>query len=108
MRISTMLRISARADPDTGLIDRVTDLARRTEAAGFRGIWLGDLHAVLKVFQAAVATGRGPALGFEARQRLRQLEDMDFDEVLIGSHYGGLEDLERVRGCLGRGLGQGG
>jgi len=42
MRISTMLRISPRADPDTGLIDRVTDLAQRTEAAGFPGIWLGD------------------------------------------------------------------
>ena len=42
MRISTMLRISPQADPDTGLIDRITDLARRTEAAGFPGIWLGD------------------------------------------------------------------
>ena len=42
MRVSTMLRISPQSDPDTGLIDRVTDLARRTEAAGFPGIWLGD------------------------------------------------------------------
>jgi alkanesulfonate monooxygenase SsuD/methylene tetrahydromethanopterin reductase-like flavin-dependent oxidoreductase (luciferase family) len=46
MRISTMLRISPPGGPDsgadTGLIDRITDLARRTEAAGFPGIWLGD------------------------------------------------------------------
>ena len=26
----------------TGLMDRIADLARRTEAAGFPGIWLGD------------------------------------------------------------------
>jgi alkanesulfonate monooxygenase SsuD/methylene tetrahydromethanopterin reductase-like flavin-dependent oxidoreductase (luciferase family) len=42
MRVGTMLRISPQGDPDTGLIDRVTDLARKTEAAGFPGIWLGD------------------------------------------------------------------
>ena len=42
MRVSTMLRISPAADPDSGLIDRIADLARRTEAAGFPGIWLGD------------------------------------------------------------------
>jgi alkanesulfonate monooxygenase SsuD/methylene tetrahydromethanopterin reductase-like flavin-dependent oxidoreductase (luciferase family) len=37
-----MLRISPAANPDPGLIDRITDLARKTEAAGFPGIWLGD------------------------------------------------------------------
>ncbi len=52
MRVSTMLRISPAADPDSGLpdgglpdgglMDRIADLARRTEAAGFPGIWLGD------------------------------------------------------------------
>ena len=42
MRVSTMLRISPAADPDTNLIDRITDLARQTEAAGFPGIWLGN------------------------------------------------------------------
>src|SRR3954447_18264991 len=48
MRVSTMLRISPAADPDSGLIDRITDLARRTEEAGFPGIWLGG------------SLGRGP------------------------------------------------
>ena len=33
----------------------------------------------------------------EARRRLRRLVDMGFDEVLIGSHYGELDDVERVR-----------
>ena len=33
----------------------------------------------------------------EARRRLQRLKDMGFDEVLIGSHYGELEDVERVR-----------
>jgi alkanesulfonate monooxygenase SsuD/methylene tetrahydromethanopterin reductase-like flavin-dependent oxidoreductase (luciferase family) len=42
MRISTMLRIAPEADPDNGLVERITELARRTEAAGFPGIWLGD------------------------------------------------------------------
>src|SRR5215212_4886004 len=52
MRVSTMLRISPASDPDSGLpdgglpdgglMDRIADLARRTEAAGFPGIWLGD------------------------------------------------------------------
>ncbi|MGE0257474.1 MAG: LLM class flavin-dependent oxidoreductase [Alphaproteobacteria bacterium] len=42
MRVSTMLRITPAADPDSGLIDRIGDLARRTEDAGFPGIWLGD------------------------------------------------------------------
>src|SRR5690242_19749521 len=42
MRVSTMLRISPASDPDTGLMDRIADLARRTEEAGFPGIWLGD------------------------------------------------------------------
>jgi alkanesulfonate monooxygenase SsuD/methylene tetrahydromethanopterin reductase-like flavin-dependent oxidoreductase (luciferase family) len=33
----------------------------------------------------------------EARRRMRRLVDMGFDEVLIGSHYGELDDVERVR-----------
>src|ERR1700686_5179236 len=42
MRVSTMLRVAPAADPDTGVVDRIADLARRTEAAGFPGIWIGD------------------------------------------------------------------
>jgi alkanesulfonate monooxygenase SsuD/methylene tetrahydromethanopterin reductase-like flavin-dependent oxidoreductase (luciferase family) len=47
MRVSTMIRIGppARQDganPDSGLIDRITDFAREVEARGFPGIWIGD------------------------------------------------------------------
>jgi alkanesulfonate monooxygenase SsuD/methylene tetrahydromethanopterin reductase-like flavin-dependent oxidoreductase (luciferase family) len=38
MRVSTMIRIGS----DSGLMDRITDFARRVEAAGFPGIWIGD------------------------------------------------------------------
>jgi alkanesulfonate monooxygenase SsuD/methylene tetrahydromethanopterin reductase-like flavin-dependent oxidoreductase (luciferase family) len=33
----------------------------------------------------------------EARRRLKRMEQLGFDEVLLVSHYGNLEELERVR-----------
>ena len=42
MRVSTMIRISPGVDPDSGLMDRITDFARQAEARGFPGIWIGD------------------------------------------------------------------
>jgi alkanesulfonate monooxygenase SsuD/methylene tetrahydromethanopterin reductase-like flavin-dependent oxidoreductase (luciferase family) len=42
MRVSTMIRTAPQADPDSGLMDRITDFAHRAEAAGFPGIWTGD------------------------------------------------------------------
>jgi alkanesulfonate monooxygenase SsuD/methylene tetrahydromethanopterin reductase-like flavin-dependent oxidoreductase (luciferase family) len=42
MRVSTMIRISPRANPDSGLMNRITDFARQVEARGFPGIWIGD------------------------------------------------------------------
>src|SRR5262249_24940088 len=42
MRVSTMIRISAGADPDGGLIDRITDFGCQAEARGFPGVWVGD------------------------------------------------------------------
>ncbi|HEX3954878.1 MAG TPA: LLM class flavin-dependent oxidoreductase [Stellaceae bacterium] len=36
----------------------------------------------------------------EARRRLKRLEAMGFDEVLIGSHHGVLADIERARDLL--------
>ena len=41
MRISTMIRFTPGAEPQR-LMDRVSDYARRIEAAGFPGIWVGD------------------------------------------------------------------
>src|SRR5580704_3429569 len=42
MRVSTMIRTAPQGDPDSGLMDRITNFARRVEAAGFPGIWTGD------------------------------------------------------------------
>jgi alkanesulfonate monooxygenase SsuD/methylene tetrahydromethanopterin reductase-like flavin-dependent oxidoreductase (luciferase family) len=42
MRVSTMIRISPRAHPDSGLMDRITDFGRQVEARGFPGVWVGD------------------------------------------------------------------
>ena len=41
MRISTMIRFMPGTEPRR-LMDRVSDYARRIEAAGFPGIWVGD------------------------------------------------------------------
>jgi hypothetical protein len=37
-----MIRISPRAHPDSGLMDRITDFGRQVEARGFPGVWVGD------------------------------------------------------------------
>ena len=42
MRVSTMIRFSPGTDPHDRLLDRVADYARRIEASGFPGIWVGD------------------------------------------------------------------
>ena len=41
MRISTMIRFTPGTEPQR-MLDRVSDYARRIEAAGFPGIWVGD------------------------------------------------------------------
>ncbi len=42
MKVSTMIRLSAGDEPHTGLMSRFADYARRIEAGGFPGIWVGD------------------------------------------------------------------
>jgi len=42
MRVSTMIRFTPSDDPHDRLLDRVADYARRIEASGFPGIWVGD------------------------------------------------------------------
>jgi alkanesulfonate monooxygenase SsuD/methylene tetrahydromethanopterin reductase-like flavin-dependent oxidoreductase (luciferase family) len=42
MRVSAMVRLSPGAEQHTGLLGRMADYARRIEAAGFPGIWVGD------------------------------------------------------------------
>jgi alkanesulfonate monooxygenase SsuD/methylene tetrahydromethanopterin reductase-like flavin-dependent oxidoreductase (luciferase family) len=42
VKISTMVRFGASTGPHDGLLGRTADYARRIEAAGFPGIWVGD------------------------------------------------------------------
>jgi alkanesulfonate monooxygenase SsuD/methylene tetrahydromethanopterin reductase-like flavin-dependent oxidoreductase (luciferase family) len=42
VKVSTMIRLSAGSEPHTRLMSRFADYARRIEAAGFPGIWVGD------------------------------------------------------------------
>jgi alkanesulfonate monooxygenase SsuD/methylene tetrahydromethanopterin reductase-like flavin-dependent oxidoreductase (luciferase family) len=42
MKVSTMIRLSPGAEPQGALMHRMADYARRIEAAGFPGIWVGD------------------------------------------------------------------
>jgi hypothetical protein len=35
-----------------------------------------------------------------ARQRLKRVEEMGFEEILIGSQFGAIEEIERVRDSL--------
>ena len=42
MKVSTMIRLSAGAEPHTRLMSNIADYARRIEAAEFPGIWVGD------------------------------------------------------------------
>ncbi len=42
MKVSTMIRLSAGTEPHTRLMADIADYARRIEAAGFPGIWVGD------------------------------------------------------------------
>ena len=42
MKVSAMIRLSPGAEPHTQLLNRMADYARRIEASGFPGIWVGD------------------------------------------------------------------
>jgi alkanesulfonate monooxygenase SsuD/methylene tetrahydromethanopterin reductase-like flavin-dependent oxidoreductase (luciferase family) len=42
MKVSTMIRAIPGVEPHNKLLNRMTDYARRIEAAGFPGIWVGD------------------------------------------------------------------
>jgi alkanesulfonate monooxygenase SsuD/methylene tetrahydromethanopterin reductase-like flavin-dependent oxidoreductase (luciferase family) len=42
MKVSAMIRAIPGVEPHNRLMHRMTDYARRVEAAGFPGIWVGD------------------------------------------------------------------
>ena len=75
MRVSTMIRISPGPNPDSGLMDRITDFARQVEARGFLGIWVGDSVGrgrptldSLQVLTALAAVTRRAELGISVLQ----------------------------------------
>lgn len=43
MKVSTMIRPDPGIEPHDQLLNRMADYARRIEASGFPGIWVGDL-----------------------------------------------------------------
>src|SRR5215469_154459 len=42
VKVSAMIRLSPGAEPHTQLLNHIADYARRIEASGFPGIWVGD------------------------------------------------------------------
>ena len=76
------MRIYREAGGSNAVLANVAiDLANRPESAGLAEV-------------AHVSLICSPD---EARQRLRRIEQLGFDEVLIVSHLGVLEDIERAR-----------
>ena len=80
MRVSTMIRIGPPSEqhgnnPDGGLMDRIADFARKVEAGGFPGIWVGDSVGrgrptldSLQVLTALAAVTRRVELGISVLQ----------------------------------------
>jgi alkanesulfonate monooxygenase SsuD/methylene tetrahydromethanopterin reductase-like flavin-dependent oxidoreductase (luciferase family) len=110
MRVSTMIRISPAADPDSGLMDRITDFARRVETRGFPGIWVGDSLGrgrptldSLQVLTALAAVTRRVALGtavlqlplrhpIELAHRVQSLQAMSHNRLILGVGSGSTRD----------------
>jgi alkanesulfonate monooxygenase SsuD/methylene tetrahydromethanopterin reductase-like flavin-dependent oxidoreductase (luciferase family) len=100
MRVSTMIRISA--NPDHGLMDRITNFARQVEARGFPGIWIGDSLGrgrptldSLQVLTALAAVTSKVELGISVLQlplrnpvelahRVQSLQAMSGNRLILG------------------------
>jgi alkanesulfonate monooxygenase SsuD/methylene tetrahydromethanopterin reductase-like flavin-dependent oxidoreductase (luciferase family) len=100
MRVSTMIRISA--NPDHGLMDRITNFARQIEARGFPGIWVGDSMGrgrptldSLQVLTALAAVTSKVELGISVLQlplrnpvelahRVQSLQAMSDNRLILG------------------------
>src|SRR3984885_5996455 len=110
MRISTMIRTAPNASPHTGLMDRITDFARRVEAAGFPGIWTGDSLGrgratldSLQVLTALAAVTRKVELGIavlqlplrnpvELAHRVQTLQALSNNRLILGVGSGSTRD----------------
>src|ERR1041384_257635 len=114
MRVSTMIRISA--NPDYGLMDRITSFARQVEARGFPGIWIGDSLGrgrptldSLQVLTAVAAVTSKVELGISVLQlplrnpvelahRVQSLQAMSKNRLILGVGSGSTrDDFELLR-----------
>src|SRR5260370_33846910 len=110
MRVSTMIRISAGASADGGVMDRITDFARQVEARGFPGIWIGDSLGrgrptldSLQVLTALAAVTSKVELGISVLQlslrnpielahRVQSLQAMSNNRLILGVGSGSTPD----------------
>jgi alkanesulfonate monooxygenase SsuD/methylene tetrahydromethanopterin reductase-like flavin-dependent oxidoreductase (luciferase family) len=110
MRVSTMIRIGASANPDDALMDRITDFACRAEARGFPGIWVGDSVGrgratldSLQVLTALAAVTRRVELGIavlqlplrnpvELAHRVQSLHALSHNRLILGVGSGSTRD----------------
>ena len=115
MRVSTMIRIGPPSEqhgtnPDGGLMDRIADFARKVEAGGFPGIWVGDSVGrgrptldSLQVLTALAAVTRRVELGISVLQlplrnpvelahRVQSLQAMSNSRLILGVGSGSTRD----------------
>src|SRR5262245_39484306 len=110
MRVSTMIRISAETNSDSGLMDRICEFARRVEERGFPGIWIGDSLGrgrpaldSLQVLSAVAAVTRRVELGtavlqlplrnpIELAHRVQSLQAMSNNRMVLGVGSGSTRD----------------
>ena len=110
MRVSTMIRIGSGANPDGGLMDRITGFARQVEAGGFPGIWIGDSLGrgrptldSLQVLTAIAAVTSKVELGISVLQlplrnpvelahRVQSLQAMSNNRLILGVGSGSTRD----------------
>src|ERR1700751_4930999 len=105
-----MIRIRPGADPDDGLMDRITEFGRQVESRGFPGIWIGDslgrgrptLDSLQVLTALAAATRRG-GLGISVLQlplrnpvelahRVQSLQAMSNSRLILGVGSGSTRD----------------
>ena len=110
MRVSTMIRIGAGANPNGGLMDRLTDFTRQVETRGFPGIWVGDsvgrgrptldslqvltaLATVTKRVELGIAVLQLPLRNpVELAHRVQSLQAMSYNRLILGVGSGSTRD----------------
>jgi alkanesulfonate monooxygenase SsuD/methylene tetrahydromethanopterin reductase-like flavin-dependent oxidoreductase (luciferase family) len=110
MRVSTMIRIRPGANPDSGLMDSITDFGHQVEARGFPSIWVGDSLGrgratldSLQVLTALAAVTRRIDLGvavlqlplrnpIELAHRVQSLQAMSNNRLILGVGSGSTRD----------------